>query len=127
MWESREAWSARQIADQEHPVARVPGSEPAVPTGSVTLAMGRTCHGRRLGRPLVVLSRRTGAEILDDRVLRLAAAAAFWSLLSLPPLALGLLGAVGHLGTLADPHVVTSIRQAVVHGGGAIAEVAGGS
>ena len=53
-------------------------------------------------------------DALDDRVLSLAAEASFWTMLSLPPLALGLLGVVGYLSQLAGPEVVERIRASVL-------------
>lgn len=61
-----------------------------------------------------MLLHRTVRDSLDDRVLSLAAEASFWTLLSLPPLALGLLGIVGYVSHLAGPEVVERIRDSVL-------------
>lgn len=45
-----------------------------------------------------LLVRRTAVEFWRDRVLGLAAEAAFWQLLSLPPLLLALMGTIGYFG-----------------------------
>lgn len=72
---------------------------------------------RRL-RTYVVLARRMVAEILEDRVLSLAAEAGFWAVLSLPPLLLGLLGVVGYAGDLLGPQTLTRVRETVLDGAG---------
>jgi len=55
--------------------------------------------------------RRMLAKAWDDRVLGLSAEAAFWQLLSLPPLFLALLGSLGYLSGLLGPDTVDEIEQ----------------
>src|SRR5829696_5908582 len=71
---------------------------------------------REAARPVtrqrhVRLFRRTVAKAWDDRVLGLSAEAAFWQLLSLPPLFLALLGSLGYLSGLLGPDTVDEIEQ----------------
>ena len=61
-----------------------------------------------------VLSWRTLREVRHDRVFGMAAEAAFWALLSLPPLALALLGLVGYVGELFGPDAVTQVRTSIL-------------
>ena len=67
------------------------------------------------GLTLARLTLRTVDGCLDYRVTGLAAEAAFFMLLSLPPLVLGLFGGLGYLGGLIGPEnvdaVVESIRE----------------
>lgn len=67
-----------------------------------------------------VLTWRTVREIRHDGVLGMAAEAAFWALLSLPPLALALLGAVGYVGEAFGPDAIAEIRAAVVGAAGQV-------
>lgn len=62
-------------------------------------------------RRLVV---RTAKEFWEDRVLGLAAEAAFWQLLSLPPLLLALLGSIGYLGDAFGAADVASVERGVL-------------
>ena len=57
--------------------------------------------------PLQVLG-RTVAKAWHDRILGLSAEAAFWQVLSVPPLLIGLLGTLGYLGALIGQ---SSVRQ----------------
>jgi membrane protein len=57
--------------------------------------------------PLEVLG-RTLAKAWQDRILGLSAEAAFWQILSVPPLLIGLLGSLGYLGHLIGG---ASVRQ----------------
>jgi membrane protein len=59
----------------------------------------------------VRLFRSTLAKAWQDRVLGLSAEAAFWQLLSIPPLFLGLLGTLGYLGDLFGQDSITSVRN----------------
>ncbi|MDN5764628.1 MAG: YihY/virulence factor BrkB family protein [Humibacillus sp.] len=67
------------------------------------------------GMPVARLTLHTFNVCLDYRVTGLAAEAAFFMLLSLPPLVLGLFGAVGFVGSLLGPdtvdQVITHIRD----------------
>ncbi|MGI8699388.1 MAG: YihY/virulence factor BrkB family protein, partial [Mycobacteriales bacterium] len=45
-----------------------------------------------------LLIRRTAVEFWNDRVLGLSAEAAFWQLLSLPPVLLAVMGTIGYFG-----------------------------
>ena len=56
------------------------------------------------------LIRRTVAKAWDDRILGLSAEAAFWQLLSLPPLFLALLGSLGYLSNLIGEETVGQIE-----------------
>lgn len=60
------------------------------------------------------LAWRTAREARRDGVLGMAAEVAFWALLSLPPLALALLGAVGYLAGWFGPDAVTAIQSSIV-------------
>ena len=55
--------------------------------------------------------RRMLARAWGDRILGLSAEAAFWQLLSLPPLFLALLGSLGYLSGLLGPDTVDEIEQ----------------
>jgi len=60
------------------------------------------------------LAVRTMRDSLDDRLPGLAAEVAFYLLLSLPPLLLVGLGALGYIGDLFGPDVVETIREGIV-------------
>lgn len=64
----------------------------------------------------VRLVRRTLARAWRDRVLGLSAEAAFWQLLSLPPLFLASLGCLGYFSGLLGPDVVSSIERHLLDG-----------
>ncbi|HEY2174635.1 MAG TPA: YihY/virulence factor BrkB family protein [Mycobacteriales bacterium] len=64
-------------------------------------------------RPIRVL-RRTLAKAWRDRVLGLSAEAAFWQLLSMPPLFLALLGSLGYIGGLFGPTTVHSVETRLI-------------
>ena len=63
--------------------------------------------------PLQVLG-RTVAKAWHDRILGLSAEAAFWQLLSVPPLLIGLLGTLGYLGTFIGGASVAQIEAELV-------------
>jgi membrane protein len=63
---------------------------------------------------------RTVRDSLDDRLPGLAAEVAFYVLLSLPPLLLVGLGAVGYIGELFGPDTVEEVRRRVVDAAGAV-------
>ncbi len=60
--------------------------------------------------PLQVLG-RTVAKAWQDRILGLSAEAAFWQVLSIPPLLIGLLGTLGYLGNLIGTDSVRQIES----------------
>lgn len=62
------------------------------------------------------LGLRTVRDSLEDRLPGLAAEVAFYVLLSLPPLLLVGLGAVGYIGELFGPDTVDAIRQRIIGG-----------
>jgi membrane protein len=67
------------------------------------------------GRP--ALSRvvgRTLGKAWDDGIFSMAAQAAFWQALSLPPLFLGLLGALGYVGGWFGPETVEIVESKIV-------------
>jgi membrane protein len=67
----------------------------------------------RVGRA-AALPRRAAASAWRHRVLGLAAETGFWTLLSMPPLLLCLLGLVGYLTTPLDPGLVPAVEQQVL-------------
>jgi membrane protein len=60
--------------------------------------------------PLQVLG-RTLAKAWSDRILGLSAEAAFWQILSVPPLLIGLLGSLGYLGSFIGDASVSEIES----------------
>jgi membrane protein len=60
--------------------------------------------------PLQVLG-RTLAKAWQDRILGLSGEAAFWQILSVPPLLIGLLGSLGYLGNVIGAGSVTQIED----------------
>ncbi|WP_347057260.1 YihY/virulence factor BrkB family protein [Blastococcus sp. HT6-30] len=60
--------------------------------------------------PLQVLG-RTLAKAWQDRILGLSAEAAFWQILSVPPLLIGLLGSLGYLGDIIGGDAVRMIED----------------
>ncbi len=60
--------------------------------------------------PLQVLG-RTLAKAWQDRILGLSAEAAFWQILSVPPLLIGLLGSLGYLSNLIGAEPVRQIEE----------------
>lgn len=64
--------------------------------------------------------RRTAASAWEDRVLGLSAEAAFWALLSLPPLLLAVLGTVGYLGVVFGPDLLTQVHRQILAAAGEV-------
>ncbi|MEU8797535.1 YhjD/YihY/BrkB family envelope integrity protein [Spirillospora sp. NPDC048819] len=60
------------------------------------------------------LTKGTAVGAFRYRVTGLAAEAAFFALLSLPPLVIGLIGTMGHLSGLFQPSTVTEVRTWVI-------------
>ncbi|MGH3626440.1 MAG: YhjD/YihY/BrkB family envelope integrity protein, partial [Sciscionella sp.] len=55
-----------------------------------------------------------------DRVLGMAAEVAFWQIVSLPPLLLALLGAVGYTGAVTGTDVLGQVRREIVQAAGLV-------
>jgi membrane protein len=66
---------------------------------------------RRGPRQLVL---RTLSKAWHGNIFSEAAEAAFWQTLSLPPLLLGLLGILGHIGDWLGPQVVSAVQQKII-------------
>lgn len=60
------------------------------------------------------LIKRTFAKAWEGNIFSEAAEAAFWQTLSLPPLLLGLLGALGFLGDWFGPEVVDAVHSQII-------------
>jgi membrane protein len=92
-----------------------PASSPYPLTGRDTL----TGHERLgiLGRLRVArdVTRATMGKAWNDRILGLSAEAAFWQLLSLPPLLLGILGLLGYAGGWIGSAVTNRIESHLLH------------
>lgn len=58
--------------------------------------------------------KRTLTKAWKDRILGLSAEAAFWQLLSLPPLLLALLGSLGYLPSLVGPDALGQVETRAV-------------
>jgi membrane protein len=67
------------------------------------------------------LARSTLKKAWDDRILGLSAEAAFWQLLSLPPLLLAGLGTLGYIGSVLGTDAVTAVQGWVVRLAGEVA------
>ncbi|WP_097183882.1 YihY/virulence factor BrkB family protein [Blastococcus haudaquaticus] len=102
--------------DAAPPVVPAPVHVPGRGSGA-TDDGGDEGPGGRLARwpaavrvPLEVLG-RTLAKAWQDRILGLSAEAAFWQILSVPPLLIGLLGSLGYLGSLIGGEAVREIEE----------------
>lgn len=58
--------------------------------------------------------RQTVSSAWNDRILGLSAEAAFWQLLSIPPLILGVLGSLGYFGSFLGPATLDSIENEIL-------------
>jgi len=88
------------------------GDDPAA--GAARAASGATLAAGSpavAGRRDVHLARRTLDKAWHDRVLGLSAEAAFWQLLSVPPLFLALLGSLGYLSGLVGADTVNAAER----------------
>ncbi|BCK67733.1 hypothetical protein Srufu_016860 [Streptomyces libani subsp. rufus] len=80
-------------------------------------ALYRNVSKRRLAW---LLLKDTVNSCMKYRVTGLAAEAAFWSLLSLPPLILGLLGVLGYTDAWIGHDTIESVRQRILEGAGTV-------
>ncbi|MFD5393647.1 YihY/virulence factor BrkB family protein [Streptomyces sp. NPDC127097] len=97
-----------------------PENEPTErPAGRLTKARAlyRNVSKRRLAW---LLLKDTVNSCMKYRVTGLAAEAAFWSLLSLPPLILGLLGVLGYTDAWIGHDTINSVRQRILDGAGTV-------
>ncbi|MGY1703352.1 YihY/virulence factor BrkB family protein [Geodermatophilus sp. SYSU D00697] len=91
-----------------------PSGTPAALPAAAAPARGRLARWPAPVRvPLQVLG-RTLAKAWGDRILGLSAEAAFWQILSVPPLLIGLLGSLGYLGTFIGEETVARIEDQLV-------------
>ncbi|HEX2075078.1 MAG TPA: YihY/virulence factor BrkB family protein [Geodermatophilus sp.] len=108
-------------SDAAAPAQEATGAADAAPVDDVGSASGSTAvhtdRRRGLARwppavrvPLQVLG-RTLAKAWQDRILGLSAEAAFWQILSVPPLLIGLLGSLGYLGDVIGDRAVREIEN----------------
>ncbi|SHN88658.1 membrane protein [Geodermatophilus obscurus] len=104
-------------ADAGHPedgADDAPSGATAVPVEPGPRGGGRLARWPApLRVPLQVLG-RTVAKAWQDRILGLSAEAAFWQILSVPPLLIGLLGTLGYLGTFIGDAAVARIEEELV-------------
>jgi membrane protein len=75
---------------------------------------GRVPEPRVARKGPLLLIRRTLAKAWECNIFSEAAEAAFWQTLSLPPLLLGLLGALGFLGDWFGPTVVDDVHAQII-------------
>ncbi|MFE6738430.1 YihY/virulence factor BrkB family protein [Streptomyces tubercidicus] len=97
-----------------------PENEPTErPAGRLTKARAlyRNVSKRRLAW---LLLKDTVNSCMKYRVTGLAAEAAFWSLLSLPPLILGLLGVLGYTDAWIGHDTIEGVRQRILDGAGTV-------
>jgi membrane protein len=78
-------------------------------------AGGRLARWPRAFRVPLQVAGRTVAKAWQDRILGLSAEAAFWQILSVPPLLIGLLGSLGYLGHVIGSHQVQEVENSLVN------------
>ncbi|HEY8481858.1 MAG TPA: YihY/virulence factor BrkB family protein [Spirillospora sp.] len=94
--------------------ARAAGGPGAEPTAAARLRARARETARTVLRIAWKLTRGTAVGAFRYRVTGLAAEAAFFALLSLPPLVIGLIGTMGHLRGLFQPASVIEVRGWVI-------------
>jgi membrane protein len=119
--------------------APVPGSDPAagsepasapgaaasaapVPTGRAASPAARSRGGRleRLRSELFLVARGTFDACMRYRVTGLAAEAAFFALLSLPPLLLGLVGTLGSFDKIVGQDTIDRVQRTILEGAASV-------
>jgi membrane protein len=81
------------------------------------VAAARTAAGASVVEAWIV-ARAAAAKAWGDRVPGLAAEAGFWALLSLTPLLLVVVAAIGYLAPLFGPHITLLIQERIEHAAG---------
>src|SRR5438132_1300662 len=71
---------------------------------------------RRLVPPFGRIAGRMLESMINDRVSGLAAEAAFFALLSLPPLLLAVVGTIGYLHGVIGQHTINEIQNDILRG-----------
>jgi membrane protein len=66
------------------------------------------------------LAGRTLSKAWDDGIFAMAAQAAYWETLSLPPLLLGLLGSMGYVAAWIGPETLVSVQHGIIRFAGTI-------
>ncbi|MGL5442323.1 MAG: YhjD/YihY/BrkB family envelope integrity protein, partial [[Mycobacterium] stephanolepidis] len=66
------------------------------------------------GRDVLHVMRRTAVKSWDDSIFAQSAQAAFWQVLSLPPLLLGILGSLTFVGPLFGPDTLPEIQERIL-------------
>ncbi|WP_435853781.1 YhjD/YihY/BrkB family envelope integrity protein [Streptomyces sparsogenes] len=96
-----------------------PGKEPSKPSGRLykARALYRNVSKRRMAW---LLLKDTVNSCMEYRVTGLAAEAAFFTLLSLPPLLLGLIGLLGYFDAWTSTETVATIRQNILNASGTV-------
>ena len=95
--------------------APAPASASATGGASSGAARGRMAHWPAAVRvPLQVLG-HTVAKAWKDRILGLSAEAAFWQILSVPPLLIGLLGSLGYVGQIIGHESIQQVENRLVN------------
>ncbi|HEX4248570.1 MAG TPA: YihY/virulence factor BrkB family protein [Pseudonocardia sp.] len=72
------------------------------------------------GSPARRLAGRTLSKAWDDGIFAMAAQAAYWETLSLPPLLLGLLGSMGYVAAWIGPGSLVSVQHGIIRFAGTI-------
>jgi membrane protein len=99
------------------------GVQPAedIPKPSGRLNKARALYRNVSKRRMAwLLLKDTIHSCMEYRVTGLAAEAAFFTLLSLPPLLLGLIGLLGYFDAWTDTHTVATIRQNILDASGTV-------
>jgi membrane protein len=118
----RQAKGGRRTVRAARTVSAVSSVRTDAPSRALgTIASGAGRSVRRALRAAGGLARATLAKAWEDRILGLSAEAAFWQLLSLPPLLLASLGALGYVGPMFGTDAVASVQRWVLRGASEVA------
>ncbi|TVL92871.1 YihY/virulence factor BrkB family protein [Streptomyces sp. SAJ15] len=101
--------------------ANEPPAEPAPERPSSRLRRARALYRNVSKRRMAwLLLKDTVNSCVEYRVTGLAAEAAFFTLLSLPPLLLGLIGLIGYVDAWTDSQMVATLRQNILDASGTV-------